>query len=303
VSEAGSDSTGRARGGTLFVVATPIGNLQDLSPRAVTCLREADLVLAEDTRHTRKLLNALAIERAAATVQALHEHNERERAPFFVQHLRAGTSIALVADAGTPLLSDPGAWLVAEAARAGIEVVSVPGPCAAIAALSIAGLPTARFAFEGFLPPKSAARKTALDALAAEPRTLVFYEAPHRLQESLADLAHALGDDREASIGRELTKHYEQVYRGTLASLARRSASDADMSRGELVIVVAGAPARADDVAQSAREREAVRVLEVLLADAVPVSQAARLAAQITGFGRKELYERALEFAARRERG
>jgi 16S rRNA (cytidine1402-2'-O)-methyltransferase len=300
VSEAGQDSTGRARGGTLFVVATPIGNLQDLSPRAIACLRDADLVLAEDTRHTRKLLNAAGIEREAASVQSLHEHNERERTPAVVQRLRDGASIVLVTDAGTPLLSDPGAWLVAEASRADVAVVAVPGPCAAIAALSIAGLPTARFAFEGFLPARSAARKAALEALATEPRTLVFYEAPHRLRETLEDLGETFGVDRDASVARELTKHYECVYRGTLGALAQRSVGDPDMSRGEIVIVVAGASAQASDAA-SVSEREAVRVLELLLTAGLPVSQAARLAAQITGHGRKELYERALTHASRGE--
>jgi 16S rRNA (cytidine1402-2'-O)-methyltransferase len=293
-----ADSTGRAPGGTLFVVATPIGNLGDLSPRAAACLRDAGLLLAEDTRHTRKLLDAAGIARAAGTTESLHEHNERERIPAVIERLRQGIDVALVSDAGTPLLSDPGALLVAAAARAGIDVVAIPGPCAAIAALSIAALSTDRFVFEGFLPAKTAARKAALAGLAAEARTLVFYEAPHRLGKSLADLATCFGPARPAAVGRELTKRFERVYRGTLGELAAQSLVDADMTRGECVVIVAGAPAAADD---DAAERDAVRTLRILLAE-LPVSQAARLAAQLTGRGRKELYERALALGSRAEK-
>lgn len=287
------DSTGRPRAGTLFVVATPIGNLQDLSPRAAACLREASLLVAEDTRHTRQLLNACGIERAAGSVESFHEHNEHERAPQLVERLLRGESVALVSDAGTPLVSDPGALLVAAAARAGVDVVAVPGPCAALVALTVAGLPSERFAFEGFLPARPSARRAELAALVREPRTLVFYEAPHRLVESLADLAQALGAERAASIGRELTKKFEQVYRGTLAQLAARSRDDPNMARGELVIVVAGAPAATLESA-TLQEQEGRRVLNLLLAE-LPVSQSARLAAQITGGSRKELYEVALK--------
>jgi 16S rRNA (cytidine1402-2'-O)-methyltransferase len=289
-----ADSTGRRPGGTLSVVATPIGNLRDLSPRAAACLRDADLLLAEDTRHTRTLLEACGIPRSQGSIESMHEHNERERVAGIVARLVAGTNVALVTDAGTPLMSDPGSLLVAAAARAGIEVVAVPGPCAAIAALSIAGLPANRFAFEGFLPAKKSARREALSRLVAEPRTLVFYEAPHRLTETLADLAAAFGNSRPASVGRELTKRFERVYRGTLAELAELSVGDADMTRGEMVIVVAGADAV--DQGSEARDREATDVLVCLL-DELPVSQAARLAAKITGRSRKELYERALQLA------
>jgi 16S rRNA (cytidine1402-2'-O)-methyltransferase len=292
VADEAADSKGDRPAGTLFVVATPIGNLQDLGPRAAACLRDADLLLAEDTRHTRKLLDGCGIVRTMP-LESLHEHNERQRVPALVEQLRGGATIALVTDAGTPLMSDPGALLVAAAAEAGFAVVAVPGPCAAIAALSIAGLPTHRFAFEGFLPPKSKARREALAALAAESRTLVFYEAPHRLAESLRDLAEVFGADRAAAVGRELTKRFECMYRGTLAQLARRSVDDVDMTRGELVIVVAGAREDAAD-AIAERARDAERVLEVLLQE-LPVSQAARIAAKLTGFGRSELYERALK--------
>jgi len=298
VGEMTADSTRRTPGGTLFVVATPIGNLGDLSPRAAACLRDASLLLAEDTRHTRKLLDAAGIVRPGGATESLHEHNERERIPAVIERLQQGADVALVTDAGTPLMSDPGSLLVAAAARAGIEVVAIPGPCAAIAALSIAALPTDRFAFEGFLPAKSGARKAALAALAAETRTLVFYEAPHRLDECLADLAACFGAERAASVGRELTKRFEHVYRGTLGELAGQSRRDADMTRGECVVVVAGAPAEVDD---DRADRDAMRTLEILLAE-LPVSQAARLAAQLTGRGRKELYERALLLGSRAEK-
>ena len=289
MTDTAADSTGRTPGGTLFVVATPIGNLQDLSPRAAACLRDADLLLAEDTRHTRVLLEACAIARSSGTLQSLHEHNEHERVPALVARLLAGDRIALVSDAGTPLMSDPGALLVAAAARAGVEIVALPGPCAAIAALSVAGLSTERFVFEGFPPAKQSARRAALARLALEPRTLVFYEAPHRLAATLADLAEAFGGTREASVARELTKRFESVYRGTLLDLAERCAVDSNMMRGEIVLVVAGAAVAEDDTDALAAER----VLGVLLQE-LPVSQAARLAAQLTGRSRKELYERAL---------
>jgi 16S rRNA (cytidine1402-2'-O)-methyltransferase len=288
VAEDPGDSIARLRPGTLLVVATPIGNLGDLSPRARDVLRAADLLLAEDTRHTAQLLRACGVQRAPGGIESLHEHNERERVPGVIERLRAGATVALASDAGTPLMSDPGAALVSAAAAAGIEVVAVPGPCAAVAALTVAALPAARFAFEGFLPARPSARRDALRALVAEARTLVFYEAPHRLRETLDDLAQVFGAGRPAAVARELTKRFETVYRGTLGTLAQQAASDADMSRGEIVLVVQGAAGETsvDDV-------EAGRVLNILL-ESMPVSQAARIAAQITGRARKELYERAL---------
>ena len=283
-----ADSIGRPPPGTLFVVATPIGNLRDLSPRATDVLREAGVLLAEDTRHTQQLLHACGIAREGS-LESLHEHNEHERVAGLVERLLRGADMALVSDAGTPLMSDPGALLVSAAASAGVTIVAVPGACAAIAALSIAALPAERFAFEGFLPAKSSARKRALAELAAETRTLVFYEAPHRLNESLADLSAAFGGERAAVVAREITKKFETVYRGTLAALSLRAAQDADMSRGEIVIVVrGGAEQRPDDEVAAAE-----KVLRVLLEE-LPVSQAARIAARITGRGRSELYERAL---------
>jgi len=288
VAEDLGNSIARLRPGTLFLVATPIGNLGDLAPRAREVLRDADLLLAEDTRHTAQLLHACGIQRPAGALESLHEHNERSRVPAVVQRLQAGATVALASDAGTPLVSDPGAALVSAAVTAGVEVVAVPGPCAAIAALTLAALPAASFAFEGFLPPRAAARREKLQDLAGESRTLVFYEAPHRLRESLEDLAGAFGVERPAAVARELTKKFETVYRGTLGSLVQQAASDADMSRGEIVLVVQGAARRT-----AADDADADRVLRVLL-DELPVSQAARIAAQLTGRPRKDLYERAL---------
>jgi len=288
VAEDPGDSIARLPPGTLFLVATPIGNLADFSPRAGDVLRDADLLLAEDTRHTGQLLRACGISRAPGTLESLHEHNERERVPRILERLRAGATVAFVSDAGTPLVSDPGAVLVGAAVAAGIAVVGVPGPCAAVAALAVAALPVARFAFEGFLPAKPAARRNVLQDLADEARTLVFYEAPHRLRESLEDLAAVFGGERPAAVARELTKKFETVYRGTLEALARRAAVDADMARGEIVLVVQGAQRQV-----SAAEADADRVLRTLLEE-LPVAQAAKLAARLTGRPRKELYERAL---------
>ena len=289
-----TDSIATARPGVLFIVATPIGNLGDLGARARGLLRDADLLLAEDTRHTQQLLHAVGIARAASSIESLHEHNERERVAQVVERLKAGQSVALVSDAGTPLVSDPGAPLVQGAIAAGVEVVAVPGPCAAIAALTVAGLPADRHAFEGFLPARPAARRKALEPLAAETRTLVFYEAPHRLVETLVDLAATLGADRPAAVVREITKRYERAYRATLGELARLAADDADMRRGEIVIVVRGAAAAADPASV-----DADRLLRELLAE-LPASQAARIAAKVTGQPRKDLYDRALALAPAR---
>jgi len=218
--------------GILFLVATPIGNLEDISLRAVRVLREADLVAAEDTRHTGKLLHHFDIRRPTTS---LHEHNEQEKVPALVGQLRAGSRIALVTDAGTPAVSDPGFRLVRAAIDAGIRVEAIPGPSAVLAALVSSGLPTDGFLFAGFPPPKSAARRAWFAALAGERRTLVFFEAPHRVRETLADALAALGD-RQASVGRELTKLHEEIIRGPLSSLPQRVGKP----RGEFTVVVAG---------------------------------------------------------------
>lgn len=271
--------------GVLYVVATPIGNLADLSARAREVLLSSDLVAAEDTRHFAQLLQTAGI--AKRTLSA-HEHNEAYRVAEILVALEAGKSVALVSDAGTPLISDPGYRIVQSAARAGHEVRAVPGPCAAIAALSIAGLPTDRFVFEGFLPAKAVARRTRLSELSGDARTLVFYEAPHRLQEALAEMCESLGPTREAVVAREITKAFETAYRGTLATLAERAQADANMTRGEIVIVVQGAAACA-----ATGEQELERVLAELL-QALPVSQAADIAARITGVNRNRAYKAAL---------
>lgn len=273
-----SDSTP----GRLHVVATPIGNLGDLSPRALETLRSVDAIAAEDTRHTQKLLAAFG---ARATLIALHDHNEAAQSAQLVARMLAGADIALVSDAGTPLISDPGFRLVCAAREAGIVVTPVPGACAAIAALSVAGIGSDRFVFEGFLPNKAAARRERLEALAAEPRTLIFYESSHRIAATLDDAAAAFGPQRHAVLARELTKRFETVLDGTLAELVERLAQDADQHRGEFVLIVEGAPEGDDDAALVLGRRAFS-----LLREHLPPSQAARLAAEISGAPRKRLY-------------
>jgi 16S rRNA (cytidine1402-2'-O)-methyltransferase len=268
--------------GKLWVVATPIGNLEDLSPRAQAVLREANLIAAEDTRHSAALLRQFGI---ATRTFALHEHNERDAGDELVRRLLAGETIALISDAGTPLISDPGFRLVRAARAAGVPVSPVPGACAAVAALSVAGLPSDRFVFEGFLPPKSAARRTRLAELAHDTRTLIFYESSHRVAESLADMAQVFGAQRPAVMARELTKLFETVLDGTIAALAQRVADDADQQRGEFVLLVGGVAA-ADEAAKLGEGR---RVYELLRKE-LPPSRAAKLASEITGAPRKALY-------------
>jgi 16S rRNA (cytidine1402-2'-O)-methyltransferase len=272
---------GATHAGTLYVVATPIGNLGDLSTRAREVLASVDAICAEDTRHTRQLLGMLGVDRP---LLALHEHNEAGMAARLVARLQAGEALALVSDAGTPLVSDPGYRLVREVRAAGLKVSPVPGACAAIAALSVAGLPSDRFCFEGFLPAKAGARRERLQALAGEMRTLVFYESAHRIVECLEDLVALFGPEREAVMARELTKLYETVLGDTLGDIAERVRSDEDQRRGEFVLVVRGA---ADDT--EARLREGQR-LYAKLAEYLKPSQAAKLAAEITGAPRKALY-------------
>ncbi len=272
---------GTAASGTLFVVATPIGNLADLSPRALETLKRADAICAEDTRHTRPLLAHFGGERP---LLALHEHNEDEVADRLVGRLRAGESLALVSDAGTPLVSDPGYRLVRAARAAGIKVSPVPGASALIAALSVAGLPSDRFVFDGFLPAKAAARRERLSQLAGEPRTLVFYESAHRIEETLADAAAAFGAQRPAAIARELTKLFETVLDGALSDLHAKVVADANQRKGEFVLLVQGAGEDAD-----AKIAEGRRVY-AKLSEHLPPSTAAKLAAELTGAPRKALY-------------
>jgi len=272
--------------GVLYVVATPIGNLEDWSPRAVATLKAVRLVAAEDTRHSGRLLQYFNI---STRLVAVHDHNESARVESLLQQLQDGADIALISDAGTPLISDPGYRLVAAAQRAGLRVVPVPGACAAIAALSAAGLASDRFIFEGFLPAKTVGRRERLQALLKEPRTLMFYEAPHRIAECLVDMAFVFGPERRVVLARELTKTFETIRQLPLADMRDWVASDPDQQRGEIVLVLEGAP----DITGEEDWSEADRVLAILLAD-LPVKQAATLAAGITGLKKNVLYERAL---------
>ncbi len=266
---------------TLYVVATPIGNLADLSPRAQEVLRSVAAICAEDTRHTGQLLSHFGISRPLV---ALHDHNEEAMAERVVARLLGGESMAVVSDAGTPLVSDPGFRLVRAARAAGVKVSPVPGACAAIAALSVAGLPSDRFVFEGFLPAKAAARRERLQRLAGETGTLVFYESSHRIAESLADMAAAFGDERPAVVARELTKLFETVLDGTLAQLRAAVEADDNQRKGEFVVMVQGA---ADDEAAKIAEG---RRLHARLKEYLPPSTAAKLAAELSGAPRKLLY-------------
>jgi 16S rRNA (cytidine1402-2'-O)-methyltransferase len=280
-----------ATAGRLYVVATPIGNLGDMSPRARAVLSNCALIAAEDTRHTGVLLKAFGIQTPQLS---LHDHNEQLRASDIIERLGQGASVALVSDAGTPAISDPGFELVRAAAAAGFEVIAIPGPCAAIAALSIGALPTDRFCFEGFLPARGAARRKRLQSLAAEARTLVLYEAPHRVRETLEDCAAVFGAERSAMVAREITKMHETSYRGSLRDLLARADVDADFGRGEIVLILAGTQAPADDDRGADGHDGALdRALKILLAE-LPLKQAARLAAQITGARDNEAYKRAL---------
>jgi 16S rRNA (cytidine1402-2'-O)-methyltransferase len=273
--------------GRLYVVATPIGNLADMSPRACAVLGGAALIAAEDTRHSGALLRHFGI---ATPLVSFHEHSDRRRTQELVARLEAGEDIALISDAGTPAISDPGFELVAAAAAAGVEIVAVPGPCALVAALTVAALPTDRFCFEGFLPARGAARRARLGCLREEPRSLVLYESPHRIAETLADCRDCFGAERRASVARELTKLHETVYRGSLSELAARAREDADFGRGEIVIVLAGAAPRAAAEGAAALDR----TLTLLLAE-LPLKQAARLAAQLLAVRDNEAYKRALQ--------
>ena len=273
--------------GVLYVVATPIGNLEDISARALRVLREVSLIAAEDTRHSTRLLQHFGI---ATPLAACHEHNERDEGGRFIGRLLAGDDVALVSDAGTPLISDPGYHLVRQARAAGVRVVPVPGACALVAALSAAGLPSDRFIFEGFLPARQTARRSRLEQLREEPRTLIFYEAPHRILESLQDLEAVFGGDRSALLGRELTKTFETLKGLPLAELRAWVEGDSNQQRGECVLVVGGWQAPEGEDALSG---EALRVLDLLLAE-MPLKRAAALAAEITGVRKNLLYQAAL---------
>ncbi|HSW94190.1 MAG TPA: 16S rRNA (cytidine(1402)-2'-O)-methyltransferase [Gammaproteobacteria bacterium] len=272
--------------GTLYVVATPIGNLQDMSLRAVSTLKSVDCIAAEDTRHSAPLLQHFMIQTPSVS---LHEHNERERTAYLLERLQQGESIALISDAGTPLINDPGYFLVREARMLGIRVVPIPGASAVIAALSVSGLPTDTFCYEGFLPAKSKQRRERLEKLRLETRTLVFFEAPHRVLESLEAMQAVFGEAREAVLARELTKLYETILSDTLKALVDRVRADPNQTRGEIVLIVKGA--KAEEMDENALSMDAVLV--PLLAE-LPLKQAVELTAKITGKRKNEIYERAL---------
>jgi 16S rRNA (cytidine1402-2'-O)-methyltransferase len=277
------------RPGTLYVVATPIGNLEDISQRALRVLAEVAVVAAEDTRHTARLLAHYGV---GTRLVSLHEHNQRQASPWLVHRLLAGECVAYVTDAGTPLLSDPGLHLVRAARAAGVRVSPVPGPSALAAALSVAGASAERFVFEGFLPVRGESRRERLRALAADARTVVLFEAPHRIAATLSDLRAACGADRRAVLLRELTKVFEESRAGSLAELEAGLA--AGEARGEYVLVLEGAPARLPGE-PSAEDR---RVLEVLLQE-LPAARAAALAARLTGKPRGELYRIAMALSGK----
>ncbi|WP_305966675.1 16S rRNA (cytidine(1402)-2'-O)-methyltransferase [Marinobacter salsuginis] len=274
--------------GTLYVVATPIGNLDDLSPRAARTLASVDVVAAEDTRHSGRLLSHLGIQKRMV---ALHDHNEKDRAAGILTELQAGRDVALISDAGTPLISDPGYVLVREARAAGHRVSPIPGPCALVAALSVAGLPTDRFLYVGFLPAKRSGRRASLEVLSSEVATLVFYESPHRIMESVRDIADVLGSDREIVLGREITKTFETFYSGSVADVLAELERDPHGNRGEFVVMVRRAAAQAGS--EEAATMDVDRILRVLLAE-LPVKKVAKMASELTGLSKNELYQRAL---------
>jgi 16S rRNA (cytidine1402-2'-O)-methyltransferase len=276
--------------GQVYVVGTPIGNLADITQRAIEVLRGVDLIAAEDTRRTRRLLQHLGIHNELISV---HEHNERSRVPELLQKLARDCSIALVTDAGTPLISDPGYRLVRAAREAGYRIVPVPGPCSVTAALCAAGLPTDRFVFEGFLPARATARRKFLEALGSNTATMVFFETGMRLPGALEDMEAVFGSNREAVVAKEITKLHEHFERGSLCQLRSWIARDAQIRRGEFVLVVAGR----DDHTIDEDEPRTLEILALLL-DELPASRAAALTARITGGRKRELYEAALRMTS-----
>lgn len=272
--------------GTLYVVATPIGNLKDITYRAVEILKSVDRIAVEDTRHSAPLLKHLSVDKPTLCI---HEFNEQKRLGVLMDYLCEGENIALISDAGTPLISDPGYRLVNLARAEGIKIVPIPGPCAAITALCAAGLPTDRFTFEGFLPARDEARANKLKALLHEPRTMIFYEAPHRVLSSLQTMAQVFGGDRHAVVARELTKMYESILANSLDDLVAYYEANADKQRGEIVVMIAGAEERQVD----SREVVPEEVLAVLM-EAMPLKQAVTLASKITGERKNILYDLAL---------
>jgi len=274
--------------GALYIVATPIGNLEDLSPRAKTVLENVDLIVAEDTRHSKPMLNQFGIE---TKVRAYHDHNERKLTPVLIAQLQGGISIALISDAGTPLICDPGYHLLLAAHTEKIKVIPIPGPSALISALSVAGFSSEKFVFEGYLPARKTARQQRLQQLKDETRTLVFYEAPHRILACIEDAIICYGGERQAVVAKEITKQHENIQRGTLPELLDWLHSDKDLIKGEFVVVIQG------DKTSQFDTQEASRILKILLVDH-SVKQAARLTSEIMQGNRNELYKLAMDLKA-----
>ena len=270
---------------TLYIVATPIGNLGDISQRAIEILTQVDVIACEDTRHTGKLLSAFSIKNKT---MSLHDHNERQRQDQVASMLQEGKTIALVSDAGTPLISDPGFHLVRHCRSLGLQVSPIPGACAAISALSVAGLPTDRFSFEGFLPSKSGARQATLTALADESRTMVFYDAPRRAIDTVQDIVATLGGERYIVIARELTKTFETIHSDTAENLLAWLEQDANQLKGEMVLIIEGYKAVENEISA-----EVINTLKLLLAEMKP-KKACAIAAEIYGVKKNALYEVAL---------
>ncbi|BCN93884.1 ribosomal RNA small subunit methyltransferase I [Thiomicrorhabdus immobilis] len=280
--------------GTLYVVATPIGNLADITRRAVETLEKVDWVAAEDTRHSKPLLHALGINQ---TLISLHEHNELQRSEQLLAKLKNGENGALISDAGTPLINDPGYHLVKLLRDEGVNVVPLPGPSAVITALSAAGLPTDRFTYEGFLPAKANKRLAILEGLATEVRTLVFYESPHRLMECLQSMQTAFGEEREIVVARELTKKFEQFVSGKLHDVYGYFIENSDKVRGEFVLMLKGAPEKSEEAGEAALI-EQDKMIQVMLKQSLPVKQISEIIAELTGEKKKPIYQRVLELKA-----
>jgi 16S rRNA (cytidine1402-2'-O)-methyltransferase len=274
---------------TLYIVATPIGNLGDISQRAIDVLTQVDVIACEDTRHTGKLLSAFSIKNKTLS---LHDHNERQRQEQVATMLKEGKSVALVSDAGTPLISDPGFHLVRHCRSLGLKVSPIPGACAAISALSVAGLPTDRFSFEGFLPSKSGARQATLQALASEPRTMVFYDAPRRAIDTVKDIVITLGGERYIVIARELTKTFETIHSDTAANFLNWLEQDANQLKGEMVLIIEGYQAAKNEISA-----DVINTLKLLLAEMKP-KKACAITAEIYGVKKNALYEVALSLKA-----
>ncbi|AEG09607.1 16S rRNA (cytidine(1402)-2'-O)-methyltransferase [Shewanella baltica] len=271
----------------LYIVPTPIGNLGDMSSRAIEVLNQVSLIACEDTRHSGKLLSHFGI---TTKTTALHDHNERARAQWIVDQLAAGQSIALISDAGTPLISDPGYHLVSHVRQSGFNVIPLPGPCAAITALSASGLPSDRFTFEGFLPSKEKARADKLLALKEDPRTLIFYESPHRIEHSLTTMVEVLGGDRHVVMAREVTKTFETFLSGPVSEVLAKVSTDLNQQKGEIVLMVHGYHLSDDEAIPTV----AINTLK-LLCEELPLKKAAAIAAQIHGLKKNALYKYGLE--------